>query len=146
MDDLKVKKVVLDPDFWIRIAHENRFNALKYAEEQCPNGIVLRTALENNLAIYPDGCLHIQYRDKTEAELYMERFDFLMSSASIHTGTQPSKQVEFGCCPECGRYILNWKPVFGGLAPEWWATMREIGVDPATGHSSDCCKKNLKYG
>jgi hypothetical protein len=43
-----------------------------------------------------------------------------------------------GECPECGRKVAGWKPVFGAFAPEWWATMREKGIDPGTGHAADC--------
>lgn len=32
-------------------------------------------------------------------------------------------------------------PVFGALAPEWWATMRERGIDPATGHKKSCRRR-----
>lgn len=49
-----------------------------------------------------------------------------------------------GSCPECGNRIKGWKPMFGSFAPEWWATCREQGVDPATGHSLKCSNKSLK--
>jgi hypothetical protein len=49
-----------------------------------------------------------------------------------------------GKCPECGRVIKGWKPVFGFFAPEWWGSMREQGIDPATGHSASCNNKDLK--
>ena len=49
-----------------------------------------------------------------------------------------------GECPECGNVIKGWKPVFGSFAPEWWATMREHNIDPATGHSDSCSNKSLK--
>lgn len=49
-----------------------------------------------------------------------------------------------GKCPECKRIIKGWKPVFGSFAPEWWATMRERGIDPGTGHLSSCSNKLLK--
>jgi hypothetical protein len=43
-----------------------------------------------------------------------------------------------GECPDCGRRVKDWKPMFGSFAPEWWATMREHGIDPATGHNANC--------
>lgn len=49
-----------------------------------------------------------------------------------------------GKCPECKRKIKGWKPMFGAFAPEWWATMRENGIDPATGHLASCRSKSLK--
>jgi hypothetical protein len=49
-----------------------------------------------------------------------------------------------GICPTCKEEIKGWEPVFGSFAPEWWQTMREQGIDPATGHKSDCDNKKLK--
>jgi hypothetical protein len=43
-----------------------------------------------------------------------------------------------GECPDCGRKVKGWKPMFGSFAPEWWATMRENEIDPATGHRIGC--------
>lgn len=44
-------------------------------------------------------------------------------------------------CPDCRQRVGDWKPVFGALAPEWWATMRERGIDPATGHKKSCRRR-----
>ena len=44
-------------------------------------------------------------------------------------------------CPDCRQRVGGWKPVFGALAPEWWATMRERGIDPATGHKKSCRRR-----
>ena len=46
--------------------------------------------------------------------------------------------MAMGLCPFCEKRIKAWKPVFGSFAPEWWATVRESGRDPATGHAKDC--------
>lgn len=46
-----------------------------------------------------------------------------------------------GKCPECKRMVKGWEPVFGFFAPEWWETMRENGIDPATGHRQNCKTK-----
>lgn len=46
-----------------------------------------------------------------------------------------------GNCPKCGQKVAGWKPVFGVFAPEWWETMRENGIDPATGHKADCSER-----
>ena len=45
-------------------------------------------------------------------------------------------------CPDCRQKVGGWKPVFGALAPEWWATMRERGIDPATGHKKSCRRRD----
>jgi hypothetical protein len=44
-------------------------------------------------------------------------------------------------CPDCRQRVGGWKSVFGALAPEWWATMRERGIDPATGHKKSCRRR-----
>lgn len=44
-------------------------------------------------------------------------------------------------CTECRRRVGDYKsegPLGHGFAPEWWATMREQGIDPATGHRRTC--------
>lgn len=51
--------------------------------------------------------------------------------------------MNMGMCPFCEKQIKGWKPVFGSFAPEWWATMREKGIDPATGHLESCQHKNI---
>ncbi len=47
-----------------------------------------------------------------------------------------------GECPECGRKTVEWKAPFGSFAPEMWATLREKGIDPATGHKQTCSEKH----
>jgi hypothetical protein len=46
-----------------------------------------------------------------------------------------------GECPTCGRKVKDWKAPFGAFAPEAWATLRERGIDPATGHKQSCPEK-----
>ena len=38
-------------------------------------------------------------------------------------------------CLGCKRVVRGWKPLF---SPTWWTTMREHGIDPATGHLESC--------
>ena len=90
---------------------------------------------------YDGYIFNILYEPKSEDQLFRERFDFLFKNISIQEG---SKNVPYGYCQECERKIQGWKPMFGGLAPEWWATMREHGIDPSTGHSSSCTNKKLR--
>lgn len=51
------------------------------------------------------------------------------------------KQVAKGVCPECGNKVKGWKPMYGRFAPEWWESMRERGINPATGHAQTCSNK-----
>jgi hypothetical protein len=46
--------------------------------------------------------------------------------------------ISQGKCPGCGRETRDYKPAFGSFAPEVWATLREMGVDPLTNHRFDC--------
>ena len=47
-------------------------------------------------------------------------------------------KVADGRCPECGQHTKDWKPLFGSFAPEWFATMKEQGINPGTGHKVRC--------
>lgn len=46
-----------------------------------------------------------------------------------------------GKCPECGQKIQGWIAPSGAFAPEAWATLREHGIDPKTGHKENCQNK-----
>ena len=46
--------------------------------------------------------------------------------------------MAMGKCPFCERTIRGFKSPEGSFAPEAWATLREHGVDPSTGHKKDC--------
>jgi hypothetical protein len=46
--------------------------------------------------------------------------------------------VSAGKCPECGQATQNYKPPLGSFAPEAFATLREQGIDPSTGHKCGC--------
>jgi hypothetical protein len=52
--------------------------------------------------------------------------------------------IILGYCPFCNEKIEGWEPMFGSLAPEWWQTQREMGIDPATGHKESCPHRTLK--
>ncbi len=47
-----------------------------------------------------------------------------------------------GYCPKCGMHVAGYRfePPGGvwGFAPEWAETLRENGIDPSTGHRSNC--------
>ncbi len=49
-----------------------------------------------------------------------------------------------GVCPECLQYIKNWKAPVGSFAPEAWATLRENGIDPSSGHGLRCMNQKLR--
>lgn len=44
-------------------------------------------------------------------------------------------------CEGCGEKVEGWKPMFGSFAPEWWDTLRRRGIDPATGHKTNCSRR-----
>jgi Zn finger protein HypA/HybF involved in hydrogenase expression len=43
-----------------------------------------------------------------------------------------------GKCAECNQKVRGWSAPSGYFAPEAWATLREGGIDPATGHRQTC--------
>ena len=49
-----------------------------------------------------------------------------------------------GKCPYCKAFIRGYKAPIGSFAPEAWATLRENGIDPATGHLKNCSHKEIK--
>jgi hypothetical protein len=69
-----------------------------------------------------------------------------MSSDALSTGmTQAQRDLALlGKCPYCEQSVRGWKPVFGAFAPEWWATMREHGIDGANGHRENCAHKDIR--
>lgn len=46
--------------------------------------------------------------------------------------------VSHGRCPECGQPVRDYVAPVGSFAPEAFATLREQGIDPATGHKVGC--------
>ena len=46
--------------------------------------------------------------------------------------------VSDGRCPECEQKTLGYSAPQGLFAPEAWETLRENGIDPATGHRCGC--------
>jgi len=46
--------------------------------------------------------------------------------------------VSEGRCPECGERTRDFKAPLGLFAPEAFATLRELGIDPTTGHRQTC--------
>lgn len=72
---------------------------------------------------------------------YTECFDAFMARQPADPPKPEPPPFQNDYCFNCGRRVGGWKPMFGALAPEWWATMREQGIDPATGHFLSCGRK-----
>lgn len=49
--------------------------------------------------------------------------------------------VQEGRCIECGQKTQGYEFPTGSFAPEAWATLREAGIDPGSGHLQTCSKK-----
>ena len=45
-----------------------------------------------------------------------------------------------GKCPECQQKTIDFKSPTGSFAPEAFATLREQGIDPTTGHKFGCSR------
>lgn len=50
--------------------------------------------------------------------------------------------VREGKCPECQQKTQNYQAPTGSFAPEAFATLRESGIDPSTGHRFGCSLSN----
>ena len=51
--------------------------------------------------------------------------------------------MAMGLCPFCEAQIRGYDPPVGSFAPEAWATLRERGIDPASGHRQQCEHKQI---
>lgn len=51
--------------------------------------------------------------------------------------------VQEGRCAECEQHVNGYKSPSGSFAPEAWATLRECGIDPSTGHLQACSKARI---
>ena len=59
--------------------------------------------------------------------------------------TQPEcNLLAAGLCPKCERKVRGYQAPCGSFAPEIWATLRERGIDPATGHKANCMWKDYQ--
>lgn len=52
--------------------------------------------------------------------------------------------VHEGKCPECLQKTRGYKAPLGSFAPEAFATLREMGIDPCTGHRFGCSLANAE--
>jgi hypothetical protein len=52
--------------------------------------------------------------------------------------------VSSGKCPECEQRVIDFKPPLGPFGPEAFATLRENGIDPCTGHKFGCSLSHTK--
>jgi hypothetical protein len=91
-----------------------------------------------------DRRLEIYARPLSSDEILGRCLKHFISSLDVVGATHKTTTHHPDECPECKRNIRGWKPVFGDFAPEWWATMRESGIDPSTGHLSSCTNKTYK--
>lgn len=46
--------------------------------------------------------------------------------------------IATGKCPCCGENVSGWKAPSGSFAPEGWASLKERGINPMTGHKCGC--------
>jgi len=64
--------------------------------------------------------------------------------ARLEERVEALEAISRGECPDCGQRVAGYKTPFGTFAPEMWATLRERGIDPASGHKATCGSKG-KY-
>jgi hypothetical protein len=73
-------------------------------------------------------------RDHLESQIPEKRIERLERMVGL---------VQEGKCPECLQKTQGYKAPSGILAPEAFATLREMGVDPCTGHRFGCSRATL---
>ncbi len=79
-------------------------------------------------------------------EVYGENVKFVLVIHGLDRILERLDAVELiaqGRCPECKRFVSGYKPPSGTFAPEAWASLREEGIDPGTGHLFSCSRKSL---
>jgi hypothetical protein len=64
-----------------------------------------------------------------------------MDNEELNKRVEKLELIAEGKCPDCKKHIKDWKIPFGSFAPEIWASLRENGIDPVTGHSLTCKNK-----
>lgn len=74
------------------------------------------------------------------AEIVAQYIDYRLDGieAKILSTNDELGSVKSGDCSECGQHTRDWKSPAGSFAPEAWETLREHGIDPATGHKFSC--------
>lgn len=88
--------------------------------------------------------IRCKVRKKSEDEIYKEQLEYFignLGTIEVCKDKKIEKQLTLlseGRCLDCGMPTKDWEPMFGSFAPEWWASMRERGIDPATGHKFTC--------
>lgn len=68
-------------------------------------------------------------REELEAQIPEKRIERLERALGL---------VHEGKCPKCEQMVRGYKAPSGGFAPEAYATYREAGIDPSTGHLKTC--------
>jgi hypothetical protein len=64
--------------------------------------------------------------------------------AKVEELTQHQRDIlAMGKCPFCEAPIRGYRPPSGSFAPEMWASLRERGIDPASGHRKCCAHKDI---
>ena len=56
---------------------------------------------------------------------------------------QQRDMLQMGLCPYCEAAIRGFKAPLGPFAPEAFATLREMGIDPSNGHKRECQHKEV---
>lgn len=74
----------------------------------------------------------------TDAQAEIEYWKNQIPSVRIERLEKALGLVNVGKCPECEQPTRDYKPPLGSFAPEAFATLREHGIDPGTGHKIGC--------
>lgn len=72
-------------------------------------------------------------REHLESQIPEKRFERLEKMLGL---------INEGKCPECLQKTRGYKAPSGSFAPEAFATLREMGIDPCSGHRFGCSLAN----
>lgn len=77
----------------------------------------------------------------SEARAEIEAADARNPLVRIQKLEEALGRVSAGRCAECGEKVNGWNAPVGAFAPEAFATLREHGIDPGSGHRLSCSRK-----
>lgn len=75
----------------------------------------------------------VKLREYLEAQIPEKRIEKLERMIGL---------VHEGKCPECLQKTRGYKAPLGSFAPEAFATLTDMGIDPCTGHRFGCSMAN----
>lgn len=99
-----------------------------------PDRFDIEATFETMIEEHPEG----NWVRWSEVEKLREELENQIPEKRISRLEKQLALVAEGRCPECGEKVHDYKAPFGSFAPEAWATLRDAGIDPGSGHRQGC--------